>query len=398
MDQKMRHDIFQALDAYIRSGSLRTIPEIDHGSSLYLEYKGKKLLNLSSNNYLGLANSETLKKVSIQATQVYGTSSSASRLISGNCKIYDQLEKILAEFKKQQKALTVGSGYAANLCIMGALAGRGAVIFSDRLNHASIIDAAVLSRARQVRYRHADTDHLSFLLGKFREHPSKILVTDTVFSMDGDTAPLEKLVQLCKKHHVLMVVDEAHATGIFGRGRGLACHLGLENEIDVHMGTFSKAMGSYGGYIASSRDIIDLIITRSRPFIYSTSLPPSVAGASLAALETIMCNPQTGSVLLEFAQKVRFFLKGLGFDTGQSSTQIIPVVMRENSLTIKAWRKLTDYGVFTGAIRPPTVPEGTARLRLSLRGDMGEKEMGIIKHCFTLLAREIELSSGLEAY
>ncbi len=367
---------------------------MDYGSELYLEYQKEKLLNLASNNYLGLSNSEGLKNASIEAIKSYGTSSSASRLISGNYQIYDQLEKVLAEFKKQQKALVVGSGYAANLCILGSLAARGTTVFSDRLNHASIIDATVLSRSHQVRYRHADTDHLEYLLEKFRERPSKILVTDTVFSMDGDVAPLESLVELCKQYQVLMVVDEAHATGVFGRG--LAHHLGLEKEIHVHMGTFSKAMGSYGGYIASSQDIIDIIINRGRPFIYSTALPPAVIGANLAALEMIMNNLQSGRILLELSERIRTFLKELGFDTGLSSTQIIPVILGKSSLAMKVWQKMMGYGIFTGAIRPPTVPENTARLRLSLRADMGEPEEKMIKMAFSLMARDHELFSRVE--
>ncbi len=394
MDSKIQHQISQVLNSLSRSGSLRTIPAIDHGSRLYLEYMGRKLLNLASNNYLGISGSDRVKKSAIRAISHNGASSSSSRLISGNYKLHDQLEKLLSEFKNQEKALVVGSGYTANLCILGALAGRNTTIFSDRLNHASIIDAAILSGAKNIRYRHNDTDHLSFILEKYRDRPSKILVTDTVFSMDGDTAPLVKMVDLCKKYNVLMVVDEAHATGIFGRGRGLAHHLGLEKEIQVHMGTFSKALGSYGGYIASSKEIIDLIINRGRSFIYSTALPPAVVGASLAALEIILEKPEQGGLLLTKSRQIRGFLQELGFDTGQSSTQIIPVILGKNSLTLKARQRLIDSGIFTGAIRPPTVPENTARLRLSLRADMGEIEFESVRNAFAGLARELELPGG----
>lgn len=388
MDSRIQHHITESLNSLSRAGNLRTIPATDYGSRLYLEYEGKRLLNLASNNYLGLSESESLKKAATQAIGRYGTSGSASRLISGNYRTCDQLEKLLCEFKNQQKALMVGSGYAANLCILGALAGRGTTVFSDRLNHASISDAVLLSRAAHVRYRHADTDHLNFVLKKYRDHPSKILITDTVFSMDGDRAPLVKMVDLCKQHKVFMVVDEAHATGVFGHGRGLARQLGLEQDIDVHMGTFSKALGSYGGYIASSRNIIDLIINRGRPFIYSTALPPAVVGANLAALEEIINSPQKGEALLEMAGNLRSFLQSLGFDTKKSSTQIIPVILGKNDLVMKARRLLIDSGIFTGAIRPPTVPEGTARLRLSLRADMGNREIELVKKSFTLLAEE----------
>lgn len=397
MNPRIKQHITQSLSSLSRAGNLRTIPGTDHGSSLYLDYKGKKLLNLASNNYLGLSSSKSLKKAAAQAINRYGTSGSASRLISGNYHILDLLESQLGEFKNQQKALVVGSGYAANLCILGALAGRGTTVFSDRLNHASITDGILQSRAMHVRYRHADMDHLKFLLEKHRENPSKILITDTVFSMDGDLAPLAEMVELCKSHQVLMVVDEAHATGIFGHGRGVARHLGLEREIEVHMGTFSKALGSYGGYIASSRDIIELIINRGRPFIYSTALPPAVTGASLAALEEIIRFPEKGKSLLDLAQSLRIFLKGLDFDTGRSSTQIIPVLLAENEPTMLARDLLMDCGIFTGAIRPPTVPEGTARLRLSLRADMGEKEIEMVKEAFTILAEKLNYNTSGES-
>ncbi|WP_051617108.1 aminotransferase class I/II-fold pyridoxal phosphate-dependent enzyme [Desulfonatronovibrio hydrogenovorans] len=365
---------------------LRAIPGIDYGADLYLELNGQKLLNLASNNYLGLSGTETLKQASIRAVEKYGTSGSASRLITGNYHIYNELETTLARFKKQEKALVAGSGYAANLCILGALAGRDTLVFSDRLNHASIIDATVLSRSRQVRYRHTDMDHLGYLLTKHREHPAKILVTDSVFSMDGDRAPLEEIVGLCKKNKVLVVVDESHATGILGQGRGLAHELGLEKEIDVHMGTFSKALGSYGGYIASSRTIIDLIINRGRAFIYSTALPPAAVGASLAALDEIISRPP-GNSLINMAGNMKGFLDEAGFDTGQSSTQIIPVILKDSPIVIKAQQKLVTMGLFAGAVRPPTVPAGSARLRLSLRADMSDQDLNLTRQAFASLAQ-----------
>ncbi|MFO7727686.1 MAG: 8-amino-7-oxononanoate synthase [Desulfonatronovibrio sp.] len=370
---------------------LRTIPDIDHGADLYLKHQGRTLLNLASNNYLGLAGSDRLKQAAVKGVNSYGTSSSASRLISGNYHIYDQLEKGLCRFKKKPAALVTGSGYAANLCILGSLAGRKSIILSDRLNHASITDAALLSRARSVRYRHADMDHLEFLLKKNQGYPEKILITDTVFSMDGDTALLLDIVELCQKHQVLIAVDEAHATGIFGKGKGLAHHLGLEDEIQIHMGTFSKALGSYGGYIASESDIISLIINRARPFIFSTALPPAVVGASLAGLNSVMESPEKGRELLDMAGNLRSFLQDLGFDTGQSTTQIIPVILGSSSLVLQAHEKLIRSGIFAGAVRPPTVPSGTARLRLSLRTDMSPEEIEMVKQAFILLKKQLAL-------
>lgn len=391
MNSPIQTQIPLILDTLSAKNHLRTIPDTDNSADLYLNHQGRMLLNLASNNYLGLAGSDRHKQAAIKAVNSYGTSSSASRLISGNYQACDQLEDRLCRFKKTPAALVTGSGYSANLCILGALAGRKSIIFSDRLNHASITDAALLSRARSIRYRHADMDHLEFLLKKHQGYPEKILITDTVFSMDGDTAPLLDIVELCKKYQVLISVDEAHATGIFGKGRGLAHHLGVANEIQVHMGTFSKALGSYGGYIASGSDIISLIINRGRPFIYSTALPPAVIGASLAGLDSVLDSPEKGSQLLDMARHMRNFLHDLGFDTGQSATQIIPVKLGRSSLVLQARQMLMESGIFAGAVRPPTVPSGTARLRLSLRTDMGRNEIGKIKQAFILLKKQLNL-------
>ena len=369
------------------NGTLRTIPDIDRGAELYLNYQGKNLLNLSSNNYLGLSGNEELIQASIRAIRSYGTSGSGSRLISGNYSLYAELENLLCSFKEQPASLVTGSGFAANLCILGSLASRGTMVFSDRLNHASIIDSAILSGARQVRYRHSDMEHLAFLLKQHRDCPLKILITDTVFSMDGDIAPLEEIVRLCSNAKALIVVDEAHGTGVFGGGRGLAHHLGLEKEIHVHMGTFSKALGSYGGFIASTEDIISLIISRGRAFIYSTSLPPAAVGASLAALKIVMAKPRQSRKLLDMASQMRSWLQGLGFDTGQSSTQIIPVIIGGNTEVIKARDILIDCGVYCGAIRPPAVPAGTARLRLCMRADMNSNELEIVRKAFSTLSQ-----------
>jgi len=339
-------------------------------------------LNLASNNYLGLAGSEKMKEASMRAVAQFGTSSGASRLISGNYSLYSALEDALCSFKETSAALVFGSGYAANLGILNALAHRKCLVFSDRLNHASIIDGITLSRAVHVRYRHADPEHLEYLLAQKPVQAPKILITDTVFSMDGDKAPLPQILNLCRKYRVLTIVDEAHATGILGRGRGLVHELGLQQEIDLHMGTFSKALGSYGGYVAGSKELVDFLINRSRSFIYSTSLPPAVVGASLEALQQVQDHPGQGQRLLELSSELRSFLQELGLDTGTSTTQIIPVIMKNSQAVLQAQAELIQAGIFAGAIRPPTVPADSARLRLSVRGDMARKEMELVKNAF----------------
>ena len=351
---------------------------MDRGAELYIEHGGRRLLNLASNNYLGLAGAPELRDGAIRAVQEYGASSGASRLVTGNYALYDQLDREIAAFKEQEDAVCLGSGYAANLCVLSSLADRNTVVFSDRLNHASIVDGILLSRAEHVRYRHNDLDHLAALLSKHADVPRKLVVTDTVFSMDGDVADLEALLPLCRDHGALLVLDEAHATGVLGRGRGLAHALGLQDEVDVHMGTFSKALGSYGAFIAARRDIVDGVRNFGRAFIFSTSLPPAVVGASLAALAVVRGDHSRSERLMLLTSQLRGVLRRLGFDIGSSSTQIIPILLGGNEVALAARDFLMDQGVFAPAIRPPTVPEGSARLRLSLRADLEEEDMALL--------------------
>jgi 8-amino-7-oxononanoate synthase len=344
----------------LKAGSLdRRIPDVDFGADRLLLASGRHCLNLASNNYLGLSGHPALRQAAQEAVERYGTSSGASRLVSGNFALFDLLETELAGFKGQEAALAVGSGFAANLSIFSALADRSTVVFSDRLNHASIVDGIALSGAKHLRYRHNDPDHLSALLDKHSDAPRKILVTDTVFSMDGDVADLPALVRLASDHEALLIVDEAHATGIFGRGRGMAAEQGVEAEVDVHMGTFSKALGSHGGYIAGRREIVDLILSRGRAFIFSTALPPAVIGASLAALRLVAADNGPAARLLGLAEGLRSHLAGLGLDTGPSTSQIVPVILGRNRETLGARDFLLERSIFAAAVRPPTVPEGT---------------------------------------
>ncbi len=367
------------------SDSYRIIPPIDDGASREIQYSGLRLLNLASNNYLGLANSPDLAETAAKALARYGCSSGASRLVTGNFALAETLEAELATFKDQEAALVTGSGYAANLAIFSALADRHTMVFSDRLNHASILDGVALSGARLLRYRHLDMGHLEELLEREREAPKKIVVTDSVFSMDGDVAPLARLVELGKAHGALVVVDEAHAVGVLGQGKGLAAELGLSDLIDVHMGTLSKALGSQGGYIAGRVETIELLRNRGRSFVFSTALPPAVLAASLAALRHVKANPKEGAALLRMAKDIRDHLNGLGFDTMHSTTQIIPVACGRNRVALHAQALLRAEGLLVAAVRPPTVPQGTARLRLSLRADLTEEDLKQVRLGFSRL-------------
>ncbi len=362
--------------AQAREGALwRDIPPVDHGADRVIQWQGKKLLNLASNNYLGLAGRGELRSAAVRAVEEYGTTAGASRLVTGNYAPYDELERLTAEFKGQEAALVVGSGFSANLCILAALADRQTLVFSDRLNHASIVDGIVLARARQIRYRHKDMGHLRELLARHADAPRKIIITDTVFSMDGDVAPLADIVELAQDSGALLVVDEAHATGILGEGRGLAHECGLAGDVDVHMGTYSKALGSFGAYVAGRRTVVDAVRNFGRPFIFSTALPPAAVGAALAALRLVATGGAKSRKLLENAAELRSLLRDLGLDTGQSTTQIIPIILGDNAEALAARDFLMERGILAPAIRPPTVPRGSARLRLSLRADLTEQDM-----------------------
>ncbi len=369
--------IEQQLETIGRDGRLRRLPAIDNGKDKYLQIGEQRLLNLASNDYLGLSSSPLLAAAAHDAINEYGASSGASRLVTGNNRLYQELEHELASFKAQPAALVFNSGYTANLCLLATLADRHTLVFSDRLNHASIIDGISLSGAKHVRYRHNDMAHLATLLTKHKDHPHKLIITDSVFSMDGDLADLPSLVQLKHDFNCLLVIDEAHATGIFGHGRGLAHELGVEQEIDLHMGTFSKALGSFGGYVAGSRLLIDYLINTGRALIYTTGLPPATVASNLAAIRLLQQNPDQGQPLLTMARNLVRHLQDLGIDTGPTESHIIPIIIGDNERTLQVQQQLHDMRIHVGAIRPPTVPTGTARLRLALRADLtlGELEL-----------------------
>ncbi len=373
-----------------KSSLLRTVPEVDCGADKELVFKGRRLLNLASNDYLGLANDQGLVKAAIKAVEQYGCGSAASRLVTGNFRLYDELERELAAFKEQEDSMFFTSGYAANLAIMDSFAGRRTVVFSDKLNHASILDGIRMSGARQVRYRHNDIDHLKKRMEASKDAEEKLLVTDTIFSMDGDLAYLEEIADLCDFYDIMLVIDEAHAEGVFGSGRGIAHERGLARRVDLHMGAFSKGFGSLGGAVSGRKDLISYLRNKGRSFVFSTALSPAVIGANLAALRIVAEDPSRGDKLLHMSRGLKNYLESCGFDCGQSESQIIPVILGDNKTALAARDILIEAGIYAAAIRPPTVPEGTARLRLSLRADLTEEDMQKIKAAFGGLKAELE--------
>jgi 8-amino-7-oxononanoate synthase len=336
---------------------------------------GKQVLLLCSNDYLGLANHPKVRGAAAEAAMRWGAGAGASRLISGNMQPHSRLEKRLAAFKGYESALLFGSGYLANTGTIAALAGDGEVVFSDELNHASIIDGCRLSRAETFVYRHGDVEHLSWGLRKAGGRAA-LIVTDGVFSMDGDVAPLAELCELAKSHDCRLMVDEAHATGAIGPGgRGSVAAAGLSGEVDVVMGTLGKALGSYGAYVCANRETTDYLLNTARSFVFSTALPPSVAAAGLAALELLESQPERVGRLTANATTLRHALIDEGLEVGDSETQIVPVAVGDAAAAMELCERILEHGVFAQGIRPPTVPEGSSRLRFTVMSTHRREEL-----------------------
>lgn len=337
---------------------------------------GRSLLNFSSNDYLGLSRHPQVRAAAIEAVMQFGAGATASRLVVGTLTCHERLERRLAALKGYPAALVFGSGYAANVGLIGTLVGRGDHVIIDRLAHASLVDAAVLSRARVHRFHHNAPDHARQLCRACPLGGRRLLVTESVFSMDGDLAPVRVLAELAEQEGAMMLVDEAHATGAFGPGgAGLVRQAGVEGKVNVSMGTLSKALGGYGGFVACTDLVRRALIHKARSFIYSTALPPAMVGAALGALEVLAENPGWGSELLSRAAGFRARLQAAGLDTGVSESQIVPVMVGDNARAVRFHARLLEAGLLAVAIRPPTVPRGTARLRFSVTLDHSREQL-----------------------
>ncbi|MBW2689688.1 MAG: 8-amino-7-oxononanoate synthase [Deltaproteobacteria bacterium] len=365
------NDWQKELDQLANQGMLRSLRIVEDGQGPKVHVNGREVLLLCSNNYLGIANHPALVEAMLAATRQFGAGSGASRLISGTFPPHAALEERIAVFKGTQAALMFNSGYAANTGILQGLFGPDDVIFSDELNHASIIDGCRLATARTVVYPHCDTSALAELME--RERPNRkgrwLIATDGVFSMDGDLAPLVELCDLKEDHDALLMVDDAHGTGVLGnKGRGTGEYLNCLRRIDLHMGTLGKALGCAGAYLAAERAVIDTLINRSRSFIFSTSLPAGVPAAAMAAIDLV--DSEEGRELREKLERNRAQLSGLltagGMDLLGSSTQIIPLLTKDPEPTMKMTGQLLEEGVFLQGIRPPTVSPGLCRLRATV--------------------------------
>ena len=358
------------LDALERRHLLRAVHAVADGAEPWLVVDGRRCLNLSSNNYLGLVGHPEVRAAAADAAQRYGAGAGAARLVSGTHPMHDELERRLAHFERAEAALLYNSGYTANIGVIPALLSDGDTVFGDELNHASIIDGCRLSGATYLTYWHRDVNALETKLktldaagGRGR----RMVVTDSVFSMDGDIAPLAGLVELCERYDAMLMIDEAHGTGCLGPGgRGAASLAGVSGRIPVTMGTLSKALGSFGAFISGDDVLREYLVNTSRSFMFTTALPPAVVAASLAALDVLEREPQLAICLQEKAAYFRKGLQKLGFDTCGSQTQIVPVRVGESEKALHLAQVLRDANVFAVAIRPPTVPLGAARVRASI--------------------------------
>jgi 8-amino-7-oxononanoate synthase len=356
-------------------GLRRALEPVGPAQGPILEVGGRSLVNLCSNDYLGLAFDDRLRRSASDAALHGGAGSGASRLVAGDLPLHGELERALAAFHGTEAALLFNSGYHANAGLPPALVGRGDAVFSDVLNHASIVDGVHLSRAEFVRYRHCDVQELSDLLARSKAR-RKLVVTDAVFSMDGDAAPLAELAPLCERHGAMLYVDEAHAVGVLGpTGAGLAEALGVKGKVDVEMGTLGKALGSFGAYVAVERRLRDLLLTRARTFVFTTALPPAACGAALAALAVVRGEPERRARLHALCDRVRAGLTGLGFDVSRVVSPIFPVILGSEERALAAAAALRDRGFFVRAIRPPTVPAGTSRLRVALSAGLTPQQV-----------------------
>ncbi len=361
-------------------------------------YDGKQVINLASNNYLGLCNHPKLREAAIRATELYGVGSGAVRTIAGTMKIHMELEERIAAFKNVEACVVFQSGFTANAGTVSSILGKEDFILSDELNHASIIDGARLSRAKIKVFRHKDVAHCEELLQEIAHEPGhKLIITDGVFSMDGDIGPVDKLAELAEKYGAIMMVDDAHASGVLGRnGRGSVDHFNVHGKVDVQVGTLSKAIASLGGYVCGNRDLIEYLYHRARPFLFSTSHPPSVAATCLAAFDLLESEPERIERLWANTNYFKEQLTHAGFDVGgvttpKSETPITPIILGDGRRTMEFSRALFDAGVMATGIAFPTVPEGKARIRTIMTSEHSRELIDIALELIVSTAKKMDI-------
>jgi len=381
--------IDEELERLRREGLFNTVHVIGGAQGAWIEVDGKRVLNLCSNNYLGLADSKSLKDAAMMAVVEFGAGPAAVRSIAGTLTLHGELEEKIALFKGVEAALSLQSGFMANLAVIPAFTGEGDEIFSDELNHASIIDGCRLSHAAKTRFAHADPADLRAKLAASRAK-TKLVITDGVFSMDGDIAPLDKIVEAAEEFGAIVMVDDAHGEGVLGRGgRGIVDHFGMHGRVDLEIGTMSKAFGVVGGYIAGSRKIVEFLVQKARPFLFSSAMTAADTAACIAAVELLT---ESGALVDKLWKNAGYFqdrMRGAGFDLGHTMTPITPVMVGDASEARKLSARLMDEGIFAQAIGFPTVPMGKARIRCMVSAAHSKEDLDLAVEKFTQAGKEI---------
>ena len=388
MSEKIFEIFEKKLEKLKKENLFRSVKDMESRQGMEITIHGKKYINFSSNDYLGLSQHPLVKEACIEATRIFGAGAGASRLLSGGTILHKKLEELLSELKGTERSLILNSGYTANTSLIPALASENDIIFSDELNHASIIDGCRLSRAEKIIYRHADIDGLNNLIKKTYCKGKKIIITDTVFSMDGDIAPIKELYEICMSEQALLYLDDAHGTGVLGDGCGALKHFGLHPEdFVIQMGTLSKAVGVFGAFVCGNSSIIEWFINSARGFIFSTALPPPIVASAYASLKIIIENKELIKRLWNNTKRVMETLKNLGFQTTKTQTPIIPVLFESIEKAMKASKILEDSGIYAPVIRPPTVK--TPRIRITVSAGHTDKDIAKLNEAFSYLYQQL---------
>ncbi len=382
----------EELQALREQGQFITIRTIESAMGAWIQVDGKRVLNLCANNYLGFANHPKLKEAAIKAIETYGVGPAAVRTIAGTQKLHLELEEKLAAFKGVEAAISFQSGFISNQAVIPTLTGAGDVIFSDELNHASIIDGTRLSKAKVVRYRHNDAADLEAKIKNETAVRRRLIITDGVFSMDGDIAPLPDIVAIAEKYDALTMVDDAHGEGVLGSaGRGIADHFGLPGRVDIEIGTMSKAFGVVGGYVAGKKKIVDFLRQRARPFLFSSAVTPADVAACIAAVDILTASDELVAKLWNNTKYFKGKMAALGFNLGDSVTPITPVMIGDTAKAQALSRQLFEAGIFAMAITFPTVPKGRERLRLMMSATHSTEDLNFAVGAFEKAGRELGL-------
>ncbi|WP_214824005.1 glycine C-acetyltransferase [Exiguobacterium algae] len=385
--------ITEAVNEMKEAGTFRKLVPLESAQGNEVLVDGKPLVQLSSNNYLGLANHPRLKKAAIEAVEQYGAGTGSVRTIAGTFEMHEAFERELAEFKHTEASLVFQSGFATNLGVLSALLGPEDVVISDALNHASIIDGIRLTKAARRIYKHVDLEDLEKALQETQDYRTRLIVTDGVFSMDGNIAPLPAIVELAEKYDAAVMVDDAHASGVLGKnGRGTVNHFGLDGRVALQVGTLSKAIGVLGGYVACSQDVRDFLIHKGRPFLFSTSHPPAVVAANREAIRVMQEEEELFDKLWANTEFFKNGLRELGFDIGQATTPITPVMLGEETLAHTFSDKLKERGVFAQSIAFPTVEKGKARIRTIVTAEHTREDLERALDAFKSVAEELNVT------